>query len=205
MIMSFVIMVMFVVVVIMIVFMSFMVMSFMVFVVMISVIMSMSFMVFSMIMSFMVFMWSWAKNFLLSTKYRAEMIFMNAKIWFSTIAMIMKISIVFMSFMMVMSSLSKTKLFIFRTFNNAMIVTSMFIMCWHTRSITAQNLSFSTCPSTINFRFESGNNMFHSHLGIFRHGRFHPTISFKSSSVQITPRKSYTIWLFGTFNTTIIS
>merc|ERR1719433_138542 len=164
---------MFVVVVIMIVFMPFMVMSFMVFMIMIS----------------MVFMWSWAKNFLLSTKYRAEMIFMNAKIWFSTIAMIMKISIMFMSFMMVMSSLSKTKLFIFRTFNNAMIVTSMLIMCWHTRSITAQNLSFSTCPSTINFRFESGNNMFHSHLGIFRHGRFHPTISFKSSSVQITPRK----------------
>ena len=150
---------------------------------------------------------------------------MNAKIWFSTISMIMKISIMFMSSVMVMSSLSKTKLFIFRTFNNAMIVTSMFIMCWHTRSITAQNLSFSTCPSTywvnlskfgnwylkfeikitINFRFESGNNMFHSHLGIFRHGRFHPTISFKSSSVQITPRKSYTIWLFGTFNTTIIS
>merc|ERR1712226_423415 len=190
MIMSFVIMVMFVVVVIMIVFMPFM---------------AMSFMVFSMIMSFMVFMWSWAKNFLLSTKYRAEMIFMNAKIWFSTIAMIMKISIVFMSFMMVMSSLSKTKLFIFRTFNNAMIVPSMFIMCWHTRSITAQNLSFSTCPSTINFRFKSGNNMFHSHLGIFRHGRFHPTISFKSSSVQITPRKSNTIWFFGTFNTTIIS
>merc|ERR1719433_2444042 len=194
-------------VVVMVVFMvmPFMVMSFMVFVIMISVIMSMSFMVFSMIMSFMVFMWSWAKNFLLSTKYRAEMIFMNAKIWFSTISMIMKISIMFMSFMMVMSSLSKTKLFIFRTFNNAMIVTSMFIMCWHARSITAQNFSFSTCPSTINFRFESGNNMFHSHLGIFRHGRFHPTISFKSSSVQITPRKSNTIWFFGTFNTTIIS
>merc|ERR1719361_2173864 len=150
-------------VVVMVVFMvmPFMVMSFMVFVIMISVVMSMSFMVFSMIMSFMVFGWSWAKNFLLSTKYRAEMIFMNAKIWFSTIAMIMKISIVFMSFMMVMSSLSKTKLFIFRTFNNAMIVTSMFIMCWHTRSITAQNFSFSTCPSAINFRFESGNNMFH--------------------------------------------
>merc|ERR1719433_898423 len=190
---------MFVVVVIMIMFMPFMVISFMVFMIMISMVMSMSFMVFSMIMSFMVFMWSWAKNFLLSTKYRAEMIFMNAKIWFSTIAMIMKISI------MVMSSLSKTKLFIFRTFNNAMIVTSMFIMCWHTRSITAQNFSFSTCPSAINFRFESGNNMFHSHLGIFRHGRFHPTISFKSSSVQITPRKSNTIWFFGTFNTTIIS
>merc|ERR1712038_1728534 len=175
-------------------FVSFMVMSFMVFVIMISV-----------IMSFMIFVWSWAKNFLLSTKYRAEMIFMNAKIWFSTIAMIMKISIVFMSFMMVMSSLSKTKLFFFRTFNNAMIVTSMFIMCWHTRSITTQNLSFSACPSAINFRFKSGNNMFHSHLGIFRHGRFHPTISFKSSSVQITPRKSNTIWFFGTFNTTIIS
>merc|ERR1712038_1591675 len=192
MVMSFVIMVMFVFVfvVIMIVFMPVMVMSFM---------------VFSMIMSFMVFVWSWAKNFLLSTKYRAEMIFMNAKIWFSTISMIMKISIMFMSFMMVMSSLSKTKLFIFRAFNNAMIVTSMFIMCWHTRSITAQNLSFSTCPSTINFRFKSGNNMFHRHLGIFRHGRFHPTTSFKSSSVQITPRKSNTIWLFGTFNTTIIS
>merc|ERR1711936_969574 len=168
-------------------------------------VMSMSFMVFSMIMSFMVFVWSWTKNFLLSTKYRAEMIFMNAKIWFSTISMIMKISIMFMSFMMVMSSLSKTKLFIFRTFNNTMIVTSMFIMCWHTRSITAQNFSFSTCPSTINFRFKSGNNMFHSHLGIFRHGRFHPTISFKSSSVQITPRKSNAIWFFGTFNTTIIS
>merc|ERR1711899_525044 len=167
--------------------------------------MVMSFMVFSMIMSFMIFVWSWAKNFLLSTKYRAEMIFMNAKIWFSTISMIMKISIMFMSFMMVMSSLSKTKLFIFRTFNNAMIVTSMFIMCWHTRSITAQNFSFSTCPSAINFRFKSGNNMFHSHLGIFRHGRFHPTVSFKSSSVQITPRKSNTIWFFGTFNTTIIS
>merc|ERR1712223_8368 len=198
---------MFVVVAIMIVFMvmPFMVMSFMVFVIMISMVMSMSFMVFSMIMSFMVFVWSWAKNFLLSTKYRTEMIFMNAKIWFSTISMIMKISIMFMSFMMVMSSLSKTKLLFFRTFNNAMIVTSMFIMCWHTRSITAQNLSFSTCPSTINFRFKSGNNMFHRHLGIFRHGRFHPTISFKSSSVQITPRKSYTIWLFGTFNTTIIS
>merc|ERR1712156_1321421 len=185
MVMSFMIMVMFVV--IMIVFMPVVVMSFMVFVIMISMVMSMSFMVFSMIMSFMVFVWSWAKNFLLSTKYRAEMIFMNAKIWFSTIAMIMKISIVFMSLMMVMSSLSKTKLFFFRTFNNAMIVTSMFIMCWHTRSITAQNLSFSTCPSTINFRFKSGNNMFHRHLGIFRHGRFHPTISFKSSSVQITP------------------
>merc|ERR1712223_308355 len=128
---------MFVFVVIMIVFMPVVVMSFMVFVIMISMVMS--FMVFSMIMSFMVFVWSWAKNFLLSTKYRAEMIFMNAKIWFSTIAMIMKISIVFMSFMMVMSSLSKTKLFFFRTFNNAMIVTSMFIMCWHTRSITAQN------------------------------------------------------------------
>merc|ERR1712062_49124 len=195
----------FVFVVIMIVFMPFMVMSFMVFVIMISMVMSMSFMVFSMIMSFMVFMWSWAKNFLLSTKYRAEMIFMNAKIWFSTIAMIMKISIMFMSFMMVMSSLSKTKLFIFRTFNNAMIVTSMFIMCWHTRSITAQNFSFSACPSAINFRFKSGNNMVHSHLGIFRHGRFHPTVSFKSSSVQITPRKSNTIWFFGTFNTTIIS
>merc|ERR1712223_2335495 len=165
----------------------------------------MSFMVFSMIMSFMVFVWSWAKNFLLSTKYRAEMIFMNAKIWFSTISMIMKISIMYMSFVMVMSSLSKTKLFFFRTFNNAMIVTSMFIMCWHTRSITAQNFSISTCPSAINFRFKSGNNMFHSHLGIFRHGRFHPTISFKSSSVQITPRKSNTIWFFGTFNTTIIS
>merc|ERR1712018_346324 len=205
MVMSFVIMVMFVFVVIMIVFMPVVVMSFMVFVIMISMVMSMSFMVFSMIMSFMVFVWSWAKNFLLSTKYRAEMIFMNAKIWFSTIAMIMKISIVFMSFMMVMSSLSKTKLFFFRTFSNAMIVTSMFIMCWHTRSITAQNLSFSTCPSTINFRFKSGNNMFHRHLGIFRHGRFHPTISFKSSSVQITPRKSNTIWFFGTFNTTIIS
>merc|ERR1712141_345568 len=196
---------MFVFVVIMIVFMPVMVMSFMVFVIMISMVMSMSFMVFSMIMSFMVFVWSWAKNFLLSTKYRAEMIFMNAKIWFSTISMIMKISIMFMSFMMVMSSLSKTKLFIFRTFNNAMIVTSMFIMCWHARSITAQNFSFSTCPSAINFRFESGNNMFHSHLGIFRHGRFHPTISFKSSSVQITPRKSDTIWFLGTFNTTIIS
>merc|ERR1712038_1368727 len=196
---------MFVFVVIMIVFMPVVVMSFMVFVIMISVIMSMSFMVFSMIMSFMIFVWSWAKNFLLSTKYRAEMIFMNAKIWFSTIAMIMKISIVFMSLMMVMSSLSKTKLFFFRTFNNAMIVTSMFIMCWHTRSITTQNLSFSACPSAINFRFKSGNNMFHSHLGIFRHGRFHPTISFKSSSVQITPRKSNTIWFFGTFNTTIIS
>merc|ERR1712001_451292 len=206
MIMSFVIM--FVVVVIMIVvvmIMPVMVMSFMVFVIMISVIMSMSFMVFSMIMSFVIFVWSWTKNFLLSTKYRAEMIFMNAKIWFSTIAMIMKISIVFMSFMMVMSSLSKTELFIFRTFNNTMIVTSMFIMCWHTRSITAQKFSFSTCPSTINFRFKSGNNMFHSHLGIFRHGRFHPTVSFKSSSVQITPRKSNTIWFFGTFNTTIIS
>merc|ERR1712226_923941 len=189
---------MFVFVVIMIVFMPVVVMSFMVFVIMI-------FMVFSMIMSFMVFVWSWAKNFLLSTKYGTEMIFMNAKIWFSTISMIMKISIMFMSFVMIMSSLSKTKLFIFRTFNNAMIVTSMFIMCWHTRSITAQNFSFSTCPSTINFRFKSGNNMFHSHLGIFRHGRFRPTISFKSSSVQITPRKSYTIWLFGTFNTTIIS
>merc|ERR1712223_1258186 len=190
MIMSFVIM--FVVVVIMIVVMVmivFVVMSFMVFVIMISVIMSMSFMVFSMIMSFMVFVWSWAKNFLLSTKYRTEMIFMNAKIWFSTIAMIMKISIMFMSLVMVMSSLSKTKLFIFRTFNNAMIVTSMFIMCWHTRSITTQNFSFSACPSAINFRFKSGNNMFHDHLGIFRHGRFHPTISFKSSSVQITPRK----------------
>merc|ERR1719219_1180206 len=143
-----------VVIMVMVVFMVMpvMVMSFMVFVIMISVVMSMSFMVFSMIMSFMVFVWSWAKNFLLSTKYRAEMIFMNAKIWFSTIAMIMKISIVFMSFMMVMSSLSKTKLFIFRTFNNAMIVTSMFIMCWHTSSITAQNFSFSTCPSAINFR-----------------------------------------------------
>merc|ERR1712001_377269 len=156
MIMSFVIM--FVVVVIMIVvvmIMPVMVMSFMVFVIMISVIMSMSFMVFSMIMSFVIFVWSWTKNFLLSTKYRAEMIFMNAKIWFSTISMIMKISIMFMSFMMVMSSLSKTKLFIFRTFNNAMIVTSMFIMCWHTRSITTQNLSFSACPSAINFRFKS--------------------------------------------------
>merc|ERR1711997_75570 len=167
MIMSFVIMVMFVV-----------------FVIMISMVMSMSFMVFSVIMSFMIFVGSWTKNFLLSTKYRAEMIFMNAKIWFSTISMIMKISIMFMSFMMVMSSLSKTKLFIFRTFNNAMIVTSMFIMCWHTRSITAQNFSFSTCPSAIYFRFKSGNNMFHSHLGIFRHGRFLPTVSFKSSSVQ---------------------
>merc|ERR1712223_1044096 len=196
---------MFVFVVIMIVFMPVVVMSFMVFVIMISMVMSMSFMVFSMIMSFMVFVWSWAKNFLLSTKYRTEMIFMNAKIWFSTISMIMKISIMFMSFVMIMSSLSKTKLFFFRTFNNAMIVTSMFIMCWHTRSITAQNLSFSTCPSTINFRFKSGNNMFHSHLGIFRHGRFHPTVSFKSSSVQITPRKSNTIWFFGPFNTTIIS
>ena len=72
MVMSFVIMVMFVFVVIMIVFMPVMVMSFMVFVIMISVVMSMSFMVFSMIMSFMVFVWSWAKNFLLSTKYRAE-------------------------------------------------------------------------------------------------------------------------------------
>merc|ERR1712038_1876820 len=195
----------FVFVVIMIVFMPVVVMSFMVFVIMISMVMSMSFMVFSMIMSFMVFVWSWAKNFLLSTKYRAEMIFMNAKIWFSTISMIMKISIMYMSFVMVMSSLSKTKLFILRTFNNAMIVTSMFIMCWHTRSITAQNLSFSTCPSTINFRFKSGNNMFHRHLGIFRHGRFHPTVSFKSRSVQITPRKSNTIWFFGTFNTTIIS
>merc|ERR1712241_388613 len=207
MVMSFVIMVMFVFVfvVIMIVFMPVMVMSFMVFVIMISMVMSMSFMVFSMIMSFMVFVWSWAKNFLLSTKYRAEMIFMNAKIWFSTISMIMKISIMFMSFVMVMSSLSKTKLFFFRTFNNAMIVTSMFIMCWHTRSITAQNFSFSACPSAINFRFKSRNNMFHSHLGIFRHGRFHPTISFKSSSVQITPRKSNTIWFFGTFSTTIIS
>merc|ERR1712076_54208 len=69
--------------------------------------MFMSFMVFSMIMSFMVFVWSWAKNFLLSTKYRTEMIFMNAKIWFSTISMM------FMSFVMIMSSLSKTKLFIF--------------------------------------------------------------------------------------------
>merc|ERR1712001_794124 len=205
----FVVVVIMIVVMVMIVFvvmiMPVMVMSFMVFVIMISVIMSMSFMVFSMIMSFVIFVWSWAKNFLLSTKYRAEMIFMNAKIWFSTIAMIMKISIMFMSLVMVMSSLSKTKLFIFRTFNNAMIVTSMFIMCWHARSITAQNFSFSTCPSAINFRFESGNNMFHSHLGIFRHGRFHPTISFKSSSVQITPRKSNTIWFFGTFNTTIIS
>merc|ERR1739848_559290 len=122
--------VMIVVMFIMVVVMPIMVTSFMVFVIMISVIMSMSFMVFSMIMSFMVFVWSWTKNFLLSTKYRAEMIFMNAKIWFSTIAMIMKISIMFMSFPMVMSSLSKTKLFIFRTFNNAMIMTSMFIMCW---------------------------------------------------------------------------
>merc|ERR1712223_310435 len=52
------------------------------------------------VMSFMVFVWSWAKNFLLSTKYRAEMIFMNAKIWFSTISMIMKISIMYMSFVM---------------------------------------------------------------------------------------------------------
>merc|ERR1719361_570471 len=133
-----------VVIMVMVVFMVMpvMVMSFMVFVIMISVVMSMSFMVFSMIMSFMVFVWSWAENFLLSTKYRAEMIFMNAKIWFSTIAMIMKISIVFMSFMMVMSSLSKTKLFIFRTFNNAMIVTSMFIMCWHTRSINFLQIQF---------------------------------------------------------------
>merc|ERR1711988_285034 len=122
MVMSFVVViVVMVVIMVMVMFMVMpvMVMSFMVFVIMISVVMSMSFMVFSMIMSFMVFVWSWAKNFLLCTKYRAEMIFMNAKIWFSTI--------------------------------------SMFIMCWHTRSITAQNFSFSTCPSAINFRFKSGN------------------------------------------------
>merc|ERR1711936_635913 len=132
---------------------------------------------------------------------------MSFMVFVIMISVVMSMS--FMVFSMIMSfmvfALSRTKLFIFRTFNNAMIVTSMFIMCWHTRSITAQNFSFSTCPSAINFRFESGNNMFHSHLGIFRHGRFHPTISFKSSSVQITPRKSNTIWFFGTFNTTIIS
>merc|ERR1712156_851332 len=64
MIMSFVVMIV-VMIMIVVMFVSFMVMSFMVFVIMISVIMSMSFMVFSMIMSFMIFVWSWAKNFLL--------------------------------------------------------------------------------------------------------------------------------------------
>merc|ERR1719510_2732500 len=134
--------------------MSFMVVSFMV----------VSFMVFIMIMPFMIFVWSWTKNFIVSTKYRAKIFFMNAKIWFRTI-----------------SNFSKTKLFFFGTFYIAMIVTSRFmIMSWHTRSIATQNLPFTTCPSTIDFRFES-------------------------RSLHIAPRKSYTIWLFGAFNSTIIS